>query len=109
MASKSSARRKTPLSWLTGLFSKGSGKSLPTATVIPRDNHPISRKQVSRAALKVLYGLHEGGFQAYLVGGCLRDLLCDRQPKDFDVVTDATPEQVHRLFRRSRIIGRRFQ
>jgi len=82
---------------------------LPEARVIPRDQHPISRKDISRAALNVLYGLHKAGFEAYLVGGCLRDLLCGRQPKDFDVVTDATPEEVHRLFKRSRIIGRRFQ
>ena len=82
---------------------------LPEARVIPRDQHPISRKDVSRAALNVLYGLHKAGFEAYLVGGCLRDLLSGRKPKDFDVVTDATPEEVHRLFKRSRIIGRRFQ
>ncbi|ARB47151.1 polynucleotide adenylyltransferase PcnB [Alloalcanivorax xenomutans] len=96
---------------LTRLIQFGSPRTprLPKAKVIPRDAHPISRKQVSRAALNVLYGLHKAGFEAYLVGGCLRDLLCGRQPKDFDVVTDATPEQVYRLFKRSRIIGRRFQ
>ncbi|MDX1805370.1 MAG: polynucleotide adenylyltransferase PcnB [Alcanivorax sp.] len=77
--------------------------------VIPRDQHDISRKQFSRAALDVLYGLHKAGFQAFLVGGCLRDILSGREPKDFDVATDATPEQVNRLFKRSRIIGRRFQ
>ena len=111
MASKSSGHRKKPLvSWLTTIFRKGSSPNrLPVAEVIPRDRHSISRKQVSRAALNVLYGLHKGGFQAYLVGGCLRDLLSHRKPKDFDVVTDATPEQVRQLFRRSRIIGRRFQ
>ena len=100
-----------PLRTLTAVASKGSsgGTALPEARIIPRDQHPISRKQISRAALNVLYGLHEQGFQAFLVGGCLRDLLCGREPKDFDVVTDATPEQVQRLFKRSRIIGRRFQ
>ncbi|EKF75344.1 poly(A) polymerase [Alcanivorax hongdengensis A-11-3] len=77
--------------------------------IIPRDQHSISRKQFSRAALDVLYGLHKAGFQAYLVGGCLRDILSGRDPKDFDVATDATPEQVNRIFKRSRIIGRRFQ
>ncbi|WP_232802366.1 polynucleotide adenylyltransferase PcnB [Alloalcanivorax mobilis] len=77
--------------------------------MIPRNQHSISRKQVSRAALNVLYGLNKAGFEAFLVGGCLRDLLCGRQPKDFDVVTDATPDQVADLFKRSRIIGRRFQ
>ncbi|MCK5887798.1 MAG: polynucleotide adenylyltransferase PcnB, partial [Alcanivorax sp.] len=96
---------------MTGWFKKGSLKNRRTfePRVIPRDQHPISRKQVSRAALDVLYGLHKAGFEAYLVGGCLRDILCGREPKDFDVSTNATPEQVNRLFKRSRIIGRRFQ
>ena len=93
--------------WFTPGSPKSSGPIEPR--VIPRDQHPISRKQVSRAALDVLYGLHKGGFEAYLVGGCLRDILCGREPKDFDVSTNATPEQVNRLFKRSRIIGRRFQ
>lgn len=82
---------------------------MPSVQIIPRDQHPISRQQVSRAALNVLYGLHKAGFEAFLVGGCLRDILSGREPKDFDVATDATPEQVNRLFKRSRIIGRRFQ
>lgn len=77
--------------------------------VIPRDEHPISRKDISRGALKTLYGLHEAGYEAYLVGGCLRDLITGGHPKDFDVVTDATPEQISDVFRRARIIGRRFQ
>ena len=96
---------------MTDWFKKGSPKNRRTfePRVIPRDQHPISRKQVSRAALDVLYGLHKAGFEAYLVGGCLRDILCGREPKDFDVSTNATPEQVNRLFKRSRIIGRRFQ
>jgi poly(A) polymerase len=77
--------------------------------VIPRDEHPVSRKNISRGALKTLYGLHEAGYEAYLVGGCLRDLLTGGEPKDFDVVTDATPEEVKEVFRRARIIGRRFR
>lgn len=76
---------------------------------IPRDQHPISRKNISRAALKVLYGLHEAGFQALLVGGGVRDQLLGMQPKDFDVATDASPEQVKAVFRRCRLIGRRFR
>ncbi len=70
-----------PLKTLTAVASKGSsgGTALPEARIIPRDQHPISRKQISRAALNVLYGLHEQGFQAFLVGGCLRDLLCGRR------------------------------
>lgn len=76
---------------------------------IPRSEHPISRKHISKAALKVLYGLHEAGYQALLVGGGVRDQLLDLHPKDFDVATDATPEQVKAVFRRSRLIGRRFR
>ena len=77
--------------------------------VIPRSEHPISRKQFCDRALKVLYRLHESGYQAYLVGGGIRDLLLGKHPKDFDVATDATPEEVRKLFRRARIIGRRFK
>ena len=77
--------------------------------VIPRDQHPISRKNISSSALKVLYRLNEAGYESYLVGGAVRDLLLGGQPKDFDVVTDATPEQVQQLFRNCRLIGRRFR
>ncbi|WP_407352197.1 polynucleotide adenylyltransferase PcnB [Luteimonas sp. R10] len=76
---------------------------------IPRDQHPISRKGISPNALRVLYRLREGGHEAYLVGGAVRDLLVGLQPKDFDVATDATPEQVKALFRNCRLIGRRFR
>ena len=84
----------------------------PTAhlpRVIPRDVHGISRKQMSQSALRVLYRLREGGFGAFLVGGAVRDLLVGGAPKDFDVATDATPEQVKALFRNCRLIGRRFR
>jgi len=77
--------------------------------VIPREAHPISRRNISSAALKVLYGLRDAGFKGYLVGGAVRDLLAGRQPKDFDVATDATPEQVREVFRNCRLIGRRFR
>ena len=80
-----------------------------TPLVIPREAHPISRRNISSAALKVLYGLRDAGFQSYLVGGAVRDLLAGRQPKDFDVATDATPEQVRETFRNCRLIGRRFR
>ncbi|GLQ33663.1 polynucleotide adenylyltransferase PcnB [Litoribrevibacter albus] len=76
---------------------------------IGRDSHPVSRKQISNNALKVLYRLESAGFEAYLVGGCIRDILLDHQPKDFDIATNAHPEQVHKLFRNSRLIGRRFR
>lgn len=77
--------------------------------VIPRDQHCISRKNISDSALKVMSRLRSQGHQAYLVGGAVRDLLLGGHPKDFDVATDATPEAVHDLFRNSRIIGRRFR
>ncbi|WP_163559915.1 polynucleotide adenylyltransferase PcnB [Halomonas sp. NO4] len=77
--------------------------------IIPRSDHPVSRQHFSEPALKVLYRLHNAGFEAYLVGGCIRDALLGRMPKDFDVATDATPEQLRDLFRNSRIIGRRFR
>ena len=81
----------------------------PALRIIPRDQHNISRKNISKSALRVLYHLNESGHAAYLVGGAVRDLLLDRQPKDFDVATSATPEEVKRLFRNCRLIGRRFR
>ena len=77
--------------------------------IIPRDQHCISRKNISDGALKVMSRLRGDGHQAYLVGGAVRDLLLGGHPKDFDIATDATPETVHALFRNSRIIGRRFR
>jgi poly(A) polymerase len=77
--------------------------------IIPRADHGISRKQISPNALRVLYRLHEAGFGAYLVGGAVRDLLIGGAPKDFDVATSATPEEVRGLFRNCRLIGRRFR
>jgi poly(A) polymerase len=89
--------------------STASDPLLSDACVIPRDRHNVSRKQISRGALRVLYGLKDAGFRACLVGGAVRDLLLERQPKDFDVATDATPEDVRKLFRNCRLIGRRFR
>lgn len=77
--------------------------------IVPRDQHNVSRKLISQSALKVLYTLKDAGYEAYLVGGCVRDLLLGHEPKDFDIATNALPEEVHRLFRRSRLIGRRFK
>lgn len=77
--------------------------------VVPREQHGISRKNISNAALRVLYRLHEAGYEAFLVGGAVRDLLLGGHPKDFDVATNATPEQVRGLFRNCRLIGRRFR
>ena len=83
--------------------------AIPPPRVVARDAHGISRKDISPNALRVLYRLREGGFAAYLVGGAVRDLLIGGHPKDFDVATDATPEQVRGLFRNCRLIGRRFR
>ena len=77
--------------------------------IIPRSEHGISRQHIDEAALKVLYRLNKAGFKACLVGGAVRDLLLRRVPKDFDIATDATPEEVNDLFRNSRLIGRRFK
>jgi poly(A) polymerase len=77
--------------------------------VIPKDRHGIGREAISPGALKVCETLHSRGHAAYVVGGAVRDLLLGLRPKDFDVATDANPEGVHRLFRRSRLIGRRFK
>lgn len=77
--------------------------------IYTRDEHTISRKHISAHALKVLYRLDNAGFRACLVGGGVRDLLLGREPKDFDIATDARPEQVRELFRNCRLIGRRFR
>ncbi len=96
----------------------GSSKVAKTGAVVDSDNSPrkysrsehnISRSQMSENALKVLYRLKKSGYEAYLVGGCVRDLLLGLEPKDFDVVTDASPEQVRKVFRNCRLIGRRFR
>lgn len=88
-------------------------KQSPTSTespqILTRAQHGISRKQIDENALKVLYRLNRHGYQAYLVGGSVRDLLLERTPKDFDVGTDATPEQIKALFRNCFLIGRRFR
>lgn len=104
--------------WLAKRLPQALRRRLPTARpsapvaehrILPRDQHSISRQQISEEALKVLYRLKNAGFDAYLVGGCVRDLLLGGTPKDFDVATNATPEQVREQFRNSRIVGRRFR
>ncbi len=90
-------------------------ETLPVTTsgvqprIIPRAEHNISRSSLSPNAVRVLYRLKEAGYQAFLVGGCVRDVMLGRHPKDFDVATDALPDQVRRLFRNSRLVGRRFR
>jgi poly(A) polymerase len=80
-----------------------------TPLIIARPDHNISRSLLSPNAVKTLYRLKSQGFTAYLVGGCVRDLLLGREPKDFDLVTDATPSQIKRMFRNCRLVGRRFR
>jgi poly(A) polymerase len=79
------------------------------AQILPQSKHGIRRDQLDDCALKTCETLAQAGYKGYVVGGAVRDLLLGKTPKDFDVATDATPEEVRRLFRRSRIIGRRFQ
>ena len=74
-----------------------------------RQSIKFDKKFLDKDALKVVKTIHKAGFEAYLVGGCVRDLLLGLEPKDFDVATNAKPEQVHKLFKRSRLIGRRFR
>ncbi|WP_408634184.1 polynucleotide adenylyltransferase PcnB [Paraferrimonas haliotis] len=101
---------------ISALYKKWFGDQPSTTTeaglqlqIISRDKHNISRKQISPNAIKVLYRLHKAGYKSYLVGGGVRDILLGLDPKDFDVATDATPEQVKKLFRNSRLVGRRFR
>lgn len=77
--------------------------------IVPRAQHRLSRTNIAKYALKVLYTLHDAGYEAYLVGGGVRDLLLGKCPKDFDVATNARPEEIKRLFRNCRLIGRRFR
>ncbi|GAB3368708.1 polynucleotide adenylyltransferase PcnB [Spongiibacter taiwanensis] len=95
---------------LTDKLPKSSKRSaVRNHIVVPRDEHIISRRIISDNALKVMNRLNQANFDAFLVGGGVRDILLGGQPKDFDIATDATPEQVRDLFRNSRIIGRRFK
>jgi len=83
--------------------------TLAQPIVLTRDKHPVSRQLISPSALKVLYRLNKGGFDAYLVGGGVRDILLGLKPKDFDIATNATPDEIKGLFRNCRLIGRRFR
>ncbi|MEN8107442.1 MAG: polynucleotide adenylyltransferase PcnB [Pseudomonadota bacterium] len=91
------------------MSSTGSIKNTSEPTVFDRSQHPISRANISPSALKVLYRLKDAGYQGHLVGGGVRDLLLGREPKDFDIGTDAHPDEVRQLFRNCRLIGRRFR
>lgn len=89
--------------------SKSSAAVPAGAHVIPRNQHTVSRKMISDNAVKVLYRLNKEGYGAYLVGGGVRDSLLGHEPKDFDIATDARPEQIRRIFRNCRLIGKRFR
>jgi len=89
---------------------KSSGTKKPgNPKIVPRPAHNVSRAEISKSALKVLYRLHKAGFQAFLVGGGVRDALLELHPKDFDIATDAHPEEIKALFGNCRLIGRRFR
>ena len=85
------------------------GTTINEPLIIPRAQHSISRALISDNAIKVLHRLKDAGYASLLVGGCVRDLLLGREPKDFDVVTDARPEEIRKLFHNARVIGRRFR
>ena len=90
-------------------MNQASGSDTGAAKRIAVSTHKIDKSLISLAALKTCDGLQNAGFEAFIVGGAVRDLLMNVKPKDFDVATDATPEEVYKVFRRSRIIGRRFR
>lgn len=93
--------------WLNKVLGKPTSPTEPR--IFPIEQHGIHRSSIHPCALKVTRTLKEGGFAAFVVGGAVRDLLLGREPKDFDIATDAAPEDIRRLFRRARLIGRRFQ
>ncbi len=107
VSAPSSDDRERPFTFASGLCYYAAVSIKPV--IIPRSNHPISRTWISPNALRVLYRLKEQGFHSYLVGGGVRDLLLGREPKDFDIATDARPNEIKKIFRNCRLIGRRFR
>jgi poly(A) polymerase len=85
------------------------GLTIHTPLVLTRAEHSVSRSNIAKHALTVLHRLRDAGHASLLVGGCVRDLMLGRTPKDFDVVTDARPERIREIFRNARLIGRRFR
>ncbi|MCR5699807.1 MAG: polynucleotide adenylyltransferase PcnB [Treponemataceae bacterium] len=85
------------------------GRAVKSAIIYTKNEHSIKNKDIDVDALKIIYQLNDYGYQAYLVGGAVRDLLLGKKPKDFDIVTEATPTQIKKIFRNSRIIGKRFR
>ena len=85
------------------------GRPVKKALVYTKEEHKIPKSRIDFEALQIIDRLRNEGFHAYLVGGAVRDLIVGNSPKDFDIVTDATPTKIKRIFRNSRIIGRRFR
>ena len=96
-------------SFIKKVLRRGARNAVPRLRVVPAESHGLSPDVISACAMRVTKTLQNGGFKAYIVGGAVRDLLVGKEPKDFDVATSATPDQVRQLIRRSRVIGRRFQ
>ncbi len=94
------------MNWLKALLPRN--RKIPATRRVPRADHPISRSQIPSGTLRTLYGLKDAGYEAYIVGGGVRDLLAGMEPKDFDIATNALPEEIRRVFRSCRLIGRRF-
>ncbi|MBO4387876.1 MAG: poly(A) polymerase [Spirochaetales bacterium] len=90
-------------------YQKAGLRMIPVARVYTENEHHIDPKSIDRDAIRAIARLREKGFEAYIVGGAVRDLLLGRVPKDFDIATSASPRQIHRLFYNARIIGRRFK
>lgn len=91
------------------VINKADSSDTSSAKIFSASKHKIDKNLISQAASKTCEGLQKAGFEAFIVGGAVRDLLLNVKPKDFDIATNATPEEVYKVFRRSRIIGRRFR
>ncbi len=85
------------------------GKPVRKAVIYTKNEHSIQLQNIDADALRIVTHLRDSGFDAYIVGGAVRDLIVGKNPKDFDIVTDATPSRIKKIFRNSRIIGRRFR
>ena len=92
-----------------GLFSSTNQAESLSPTIIPPEQHPVRNNEFSPNALKVLERITQAGYEAYLVGGCIRDNLLGIRPKDFDIATSAHPEEIREIFKNCRLIGRRFR
>jgi poly(A) polymerase len=106
--SKATSKEKRPTHFANPYMDKSRAQSI-NATVIEESTHQINFRDIDFNATKIVKELHKANYESYLVGGCVRDLLLNKRPKDFDVTTGAHPEQAHKVFNRSRLIGRRFK